>query len=364
MIYLDNAATTPLLPSVKERLLSVLDIFGNPSSSHRLGREAKERLEEARFKLASLLGIKGESIIFNSGATEGNNTIIKGISKGRKGSVVISAIEHKSVSVCAKHLSGVEVREARVSSEGVVDVEHLYDLVDEETILVSVMYVSNEFGTVQPIGEVAKVCREKGVPLHTDGVQALGKISIDLQEVDFATFSAHKFHGPKGVGFMYVGRELEPLIVGGGQERGLRSGTENLHGILAMVETASEVCSSLEENRNRLRRLRDLFEGLVEERLPGVKIVGKSVDRSPSISAIILPKKSGWEVVSRLSEEGVMCSAGSACASGEIIPNEHLLKMGYSPEEATRMVRFSFGLMNREEEVEEAVYKLIKVLSS
>ena len=365
MIYLDNAATTPLLPSVKEFLCESLEIFGNPSSPHKLGAEAREKLEEARNRLADLLGVRPENIVFNSGATEGNNTVLRGV-LGRRGNVVISAIEHKSVSACAKYLSkkGIEIREVRVNSEGLVDLDHLGDLIDGDTLLVSIMHVSNEFGTIQPVGEISKICKEKGVPFHTDAVQALGKVDLNLEEVDYATFSAHKFHAPKGVGFLYVKGELEPLILGGGQERGLRSGTENLHGILAMVKALEEIHSSFEENVRRLEGLRNSFEELVEERLPGVRIVGKKAPRSPSISTLILPQKSGWEVVSRLSEEGVFCSAGSACTSGETVPNEHLMKMGYSFEEATRMTRFSFGLMNREEEIEEAVEKLVKATLS
>ncbi len=351
-IYLDNAATTPLLPEVREFLCRSLDLFGNPSSSHRAGREARELLELARENVASLLGVEPNEVVFNSGATEGNNTIFMNL-LGKEGNVVLSPLEHKSVSEAAKRLRdfGIEVRTCRVGREGVVDVESLEELIDERTLLVSVMSVSNEFGTIQPVEDIALLCRERGVPFHTDGVQAIGKVKVDLKEASYATFSGHKFHAPKGVGFMLVREELKPLLVGGGQERGLRSGTENLHGILAMAKALEVIFEGFEENLRKVEEIRNSFEGLLKEKIPGVEFVGEDCARSPYISAVILPEGSGWELVQRLSERGVFCSSGSACVSGETIPNQHLLLMGYSPEKATRMIRFSFGLLNEKEEV-------------
>ncbi|EDP75147.1 cysteine desulfurase family protein [Hydrogenivirga sp. 128-5-R1-1] len=366
-IYLDNAATTPLLPEVKDFICRSIEVFGNPSSPHRVGEEARELLELARENVASLLGVSPPEIIFNSCATEGNNSVFISLSfTGRRGNVVISSIEHKSVSAVARELgrNGIVVREAIVNREGVVELEHLESLIDGDTLLVSVMSVSNEFGTVQPVREIAKLCREKGTPLHTDAVQAVGKVKLSLEGVGYATFSGHKFHAPKGVGFMYIkeGIFFKPLLVGGGQEFGYRSGTENLHGILAMAKALELIYEDFEKNTERLRHMRDTFERLLEERVPGVRIVGKHAKRNPSISAVIFPGKTGWEIVESLSQEGLFCSSGSACSSGEVIPNEHLLKMGYSEEEATRMVRFSFGLLNNEEEVYEAVERVARVL--
>jgi cysteine desulfurase len=362
-IYLDNAATTPLLPEVRDFLCRVLEVFGNPSSLHALGEEARELLEMARENVASLLGVEPECIVFNSCATEGNNTVVFGAVGERRGNLVISAIEHKSVAVPARHLSrrGVEVREVRVDRNGLVDLDHLRDLLDEDTLLVSVVYVSNEFGTLQPVEEIAGICKERGVPFHTDAVQAVGKVRVNLEGVSFATFSAHKFHGPKGVGFLYTALPLEPLIWGGGQERNLRSGTENLPGILAMTKALEVVMENLQEFTSRLKRLRDRFEEALLEALPDAVVIGREVPRSPAISTVIFPRATGREIVRRLSERGVMCSAGSACSSGEDLPNPHLLAMGYTPEEALRAVRFSFGLLNTEEEVEEAV-RLIRSL--
>ncbi len=366
-VYLDNAATTPLLPEVKDFLCRSLDVFGNPSSPHGAGEEARELLELARENVASLLGVSPSEIVFNSGATEGNNTVLRSVlSRKSRGNVVISSIEHKSVSAVARELarSGISVREAIVSKEGMVELEHLESLIDGDTLLVSVMSVSNEFGTVQPVREIAELCREKGVPFHTDAVQAIGKVRLSLEGVGYATFSGHKFHAPKGVGFMYLkeGMFIKPLLLGGGQERGLRSGTENLHSILAMAKALELIYKDFEKNTERLRQLRDSFERLLEEKIPGVRIVGKHARRNPSISAVVFPRRTGWEIVERLSREGVFCSSGSACSSGEVIPNEHLLKMGYSEEEATRMVRFSFGLLNTEEDVFSAVDRILKIL--
>ncbi len=314
--------------------------------------------------MASILGVQPENIVFNSCATEGNNTVILGsVGERCEGNVVISSIEHKSVSRPAHHLvrRGIEVREVRVSRHGVVDLDHLRELIDERTLLVSVMYVSNEFGTVQPVEEIARICEEKEVPFHTDAVQAVGKVHMNLEGVSFATFSGHKFHAPKGVGFLYMRDPVEPLLYGGGQERGLRSGTENLHGILAMSKALEVICEDLEANIKKLQSLRDRFEDLILEAIPDAEIVGRRSERSPAISTVIFPKFTGWEIVGRLSERGVMCSSGSACSSGEVLPNPHLLAMGYTPEEATRAVRFSFGLLTTEEEVEEAV-GIIKTL--
>ncbi|NPA41037.1 MAG: cysteine desulfurase [Aquificae bacterium] len=361
-IYLDNAATTPLLPQVKEFIKDKLDLFGNPSSPHQLGIEAREALEKARNRLADLLGVKAQEVIFTSCATEGNNAILRNVTGGN---VVVSAIEHKSVSEVCKVLRdrGVEIREARVSKEGVIDLENLYKLIDKDTVLVSVMAVSNEFGTVQPIEEIANMCEEKDVPFHTDGVQALGKVPLDLKKVSYGVFSGHKFHAPKGVGFMVVKEyaDFEPLLLGGGQERGMRSGTENLLGVLAMAKAGEIVLSKLEENFKRIGRMRDDFEKLLKERISGIKIVGENVERSPYISTILFNLE-GWKLVEKLSSVGVFCSSGSACFSGKEMPNTHLLKMGYSPIEAMGMVRFSFGLTNTEEEVFEAVDKIYKAI--
>ncbi len=365
-IYLDNAATTPLLPQVRDFLCKVLEVYGNPSSPHVVGEEARELLEVARENIASLLNVRPAEIVFNSCATEGNNTILKSVAPKGKGNVVISSIEHKSVSMVAQELKkeGIEVREVLVRKSGVIDLEHLEKLIDYDTLLVSVMSVSNEFGTVQPVGEIAKICIEKEVPFHTDAVQAIGKVDLSLEGVSYATFSGHKFHAPKGAGFLFVkaGLHLKPLLVGGGQERGLRSGTENLHGILAMAKALELIYENFEENVDRIRRLRDRFEGLLEERIEGVRFVGRNASRSPFISAVIFPRSNGWELVKRLSDLNVLCSSGSACSSGEVMPNTHLLKMGFSPEEALRMVRFSFGLTNSEEEIEEAVDRIAKAL--
>ncbi|RLJ71105.1 cysteine desulfurase [Hydrogenivirga caldilitoris] len=366
-IYLDNAATTPLLPEVKDFMCRALELYGNPSSSHRIGEEARELLELARENIASFLNVLPSEIVFNSCATEGNNTVLRNVLYlKRRGNIVISSIEHKSVKAVARELEkeGIELREAIVGTDGIVELEALQTLIDEDTLLVSVMSVSNEFGTIQPIHEISKLCMERGVPFHTDAVQALGKVNFSLQGVNYATFSAHKFHAPKGVGFMFVreGSVLKPLLLGGGQEGGLRSGTQNLPGILAMAKALELIYENLDENISKVEKLRDSFESLLLEKIPDVKIVGKYSRRSPSISAVIFPRGNSRDIVNGLSERDLFCSSGSACSSGEVIPNEHLIKMGFSQEEATRMVRFSFGLLNGEEEVSEAVDRILKVL--
>ncbi|HIQ30911.1 MAG TPA: aminotransferase class V-fold PLP-dependent enzyme, partial [Aquifex aeolicus] len=227
MIYLDNAATTPLLPQVKEVLKEALEVFGNPSSIHEVGVEASERLKRAREEIASVLGVNPSEVIFNSGATEGNNTVFMDLLlKRKRGNVIISPIEHKSVSKPALRLRefGIEVRVARVGKDGIVDPQSVEDLMDKDTLLVSLMSVSNEFGTVQPVEEVARLCAFRGIPFHTDAVQSLGKVDLPYSSFDFATFSGHKLHAPKGIGFMIARKPLAPLLLGGGQEMGMRSG--------------------------------------------------------------------------------------------------------------------------------------------
>jgi len=318
MIYLDNAATTPLLPQVKEVLKEALEVFGNPSSIHEVGVEASERLKRAREEIASVLGVNPSEVIFNSGATEGNNTVFMDLLlKRKRGNVIISPIEHKSVSKPALRLRefGIEVRVARVGKDGIVDPQSVEDLMDKDTLLVSLMSVSNEFGTVQPV--------------------------------------------EKGIGFMIARKPLAPLLLGGGQEMGMRSGTENLPAILALVEALKLTLA----NVNKIKGVRDTFERELAEKIPQAIVIGKHVRRSPAISAVIFPGIPGSEVVRRLSEEKVFCSSGSACVSGENVPNEHLLAMGYTREEAIGMVRFSFGLFNDEEEVSIAVERLRNIIS-
>ncbi|AAC07111.1 cysteine desulfurase family protein [Aquifex aeolicus] len=366
MIYFDNAATTPVLPEVKNFLCKALDIYGNPSSVHTLGKFARSEIETARKTIANYLKVKPENIIFNSCATEGNNTIIRTILNNKdRGNVVLSAIEHKSVKEAIKFWANksIEIREIKVNKNGVIDLEHLYHLIDSNTILVCVMYVSNEFGTIQPIQEIAKICSDKGVPLLTDAVQAIGKIPIELKNISYATFSGHKFHAIKGSGFLYISDEAnyEPLIVGGGQENGKRSGTENVVGILSLAKALEIIVSNFSRYQEQLKKLRDLFENLLLEALPDAQIVGKDAERSPSISSVIMPKFFGAEIVNKLSEKGIYCSTGSACLSGEYEPNKHMLKMGFSQEKALRMVRFSFGLLNKEEEVIECIERIKEI---
>ncbi len=350
-IYLDHAATTPLRPEVREAMMPLLmDNYGNASSVHRWGREAKVKLEDARARIATLLGARPTEIVFTRGGTEADNLAILGRSrKMRGGGVVCSAIEHKAVLMTARaaEAEGAPLHILPVDGEGRVDPGALDPVLDPSLAVVSVMWANNEVGTVQPIPALAERCQQAGVAFHTDAVQAFGKLPVRVDEVPVSllSISAHKVGGPKGVGALFVrkGTRLEPLVHGGGHERGLRAGTEDVAGAVGFALAAELAVREREAEAARLEELRDaLQEGLLQ-RVPDLRVNGAGTERIPTVLNISVPGANDEMLLVMLDLEGVAASSGSACSSGGVTPSHVLTAMGLPPEVAGPSVRLSLG---------------------
>jgi cysteine desulfurase len=373
-IYLDYNATTPVAPSVVEAMQSFLTgHYGNPSSSHSLGRAANEAIEDARAKVSMLLGCDREEIIFTSGGTESNNFALKGIMlRGMLGArsrsarpphLVISAIEHPAVSQPTKFLEkiGCEVTIVKCNDQGVVSPADVEAALQPNTRLVSVMHANNEIGTVQPIRRIAEVCHREGVLIHTDASQSAGKIptTVDDLDVDLLTIAGHKFYGPKGVGALFVreGVELEPLLHGAGHEQGLRAGTENTPYIVGMAQAANLVGKSLDESRKKMSQLRDRLEQKLCDAIPDLHVNGGNAERLPNTLSVSFPRINGYELLARVPE--ICCSTSSACHSDGVSGSATLVAMGVSPERMQGKVRLSVGWYTSTEEIERAADVLI-----
>jgi cysteine desulfurase NifS len=346
--------------------------YGNPSSIYRDGREAKTVIEEARKKMAKLLGCTARRIIFTGGGSEANNQVIKGIAfAGRNGKrhLITSSIEHPSILRTCEWLENFsfEVTYLPVDPCGRVRPEDLEEAITERTCLVSIMMANNETGSIQPIGELARVARERGVLFHTDGVQAVGKIPIDVEAlgVNFLTMSGHKLHGPKGIGALYIrkGAELEPLIHGGKQESGMRAGTENTVGIVGCGKAAELAGERLKEMNVRIPHLRDRLSEGISRLVPEMKFNGHPTHRLPNTLNVSLPGIRGESLVFSLDQKGVSFSSGSACRSGSPNPSHALLAMGLSEEEAHCALRFSLGIGNTEGQIKRALDLMAEVIS-
>lgn len=358
-IYLDNAATTPVRPEVREAMLPFLgDRFGNPSSVHRWGREARAALDDARARLAELLGARPSEIVFTRGGTEADNLAVFGRVRCGKGApVVCSAFEHKAVLAAARAaVDAPSLRLLAVRADGTVDDDALDALLEPRPCLVSVMWVNNEIGTIQPVERLAARCREAGVTFHTDAIQAFGKLPVRVDEVpvDLLSLSAHKFGGPKGVGALYVRRGtcLAPLVHGGGQERGLRSGTEDVAGAVGLATAAELAVRERETTMPRLAALRDRLEAGLRERIPDVVIHGAGAARVPTICNLSVPGTEPEALLLSLDLEGVAVSSGSACSSGAFSASSVLSAMGVPEELARPSLRFSLGRQNTAQEIE------------
>ncbi len=362
-MYFDHNATTPLAPEVLETLGLVLgDVYGNASSVHQVGQVARQHVESARRTIATRLHVSPAELIFTSGGTESNNLAIFGLVRAidaPKKHVITTSIEHPSVMECFRELEreGVAVTYIGVSSAGMIHLSELEQHLREDTILVSVMHANNETGVIQPLQEVSALVRERrssGQPvyLHSDGVQAFGKIQVNLTElgVDFYSLSAHKIYGPKGVGALFVRKEvpLRPLHYGGRHERGRRAGTENVPGAVGFAR-AAELCG--EADIRHYQELRNRFEAQVLSALDGVEVNG-AAERLPNTSNLLFRGCSAEALLIALDLKGMCVSTGSACSSGSIEPSPALLAMGRTREEARSSIRFSFGRYNTEEEID------------
>ncbi len=374
MHYFDHAATTPLDENVLEAMRPFLTAsFGNPSSVHHFGREARAALERSRETIASTLSCDPKEIVFTSGGTESVNSILKGAafaSPPRARHLVVSAVEHSCVLECADALTndGVSVTAVGVDAQGRVNPREVEKAIRPgETFLVSIMAVNNEVGTLQPIGEIGNIAKNYNVPFHTDAVQAYGKIPLDLekQSIDFLSVSGHKIYGPKGVGFFYQrkGRELVPLLLGGGQAGDRRGGTENVAGIVGLAEAAQRICADGVE-QGRLRVLVRGFQDQLKALFPDVRINGPENpdQRVPGLLNITLPGFGGETLVHSLDARGWALSSGSACAAGSAPPSHVLLAMGRTPKEAKQGLRFSFGRHNTASELDEFLESLPSVI--
>lgn len=377
MIYADNAATTKMSKTAINAMLPYLeDLYGNPSSLYEFGQKAKEALEDARSRIAACLNADAREITFTSGGSEADNQAILtaaalGARKGKK-HIISTAFEHHAVLHTLERLKkqGFEITLLDVHSNGVVTPQQVAEAIREDTCLVTVMYANNEIGTIQPIEEIGAVCREKGVLFHTDAVQAVGHLHIDVkaQQIDLLSLSAHKFHGPKGVGALYVRRgiPLETVISGGGQERGKRAGTENVPAIMGMAAALEEACTGMEENSRKLTLLRDrLIAGL--NRIPYSELNGATEPRLPGNVNFCFEGIEGESLLLLLDEKGICASSGSACTSGTLDPSHVLLAIGRPHEVAHGSLRLSLGEEITEKEIDfiiEAVTDVVNRLRS
>ncbi len=351
-IYFDHAATTPVDPRVLEAMLPFFaERFGNPSELHRQGREARRAVETARREVAALLGAEEREIVFTSGGTEADNLALAGTLGGADdaGRVIVSAVEHAAVGEAARALAqrGWAVDVVPVDGDGLVDRDAFAAALRPDTRLASVMLANNVVGTLQPVAELARLAHEQGVLFHTDAVQAVGALPVDVSGlgVDLLSLSGHKFYGPKGIGALYVrrGTRLQPLLHGGGHERGLRSGTENVPGIVGLGVAARLARAEMEERRPRLEALRDrLIDGALTS-VPGVRLLGHRRLRLPGNACLAVSGVESEPLVLGLDAAGVMAAGGPACASGAGEPSHVLLSMGLGAVEAGGSLRLSLG---------------------
>ncbi len=352
-IYLDHNATTPVHPDVLEILTACYrDDFGNPSSVHQFGRRSRVLTDEARDTVADLLGAPPASVFFCSGGTEANNTIIQGVAatlRDRGRHLVTSSIEHPAVLDTCAYLAqqGYDVTYVPVDEHGVVQPEAVQDALTDDTILVSIMHANNEIGTVQPIADIVRIVHDRGILMHTDAVQTFGKMPLCVDDlgVDFLSFSGHKLYAPKGIGGWYVRAQkaLQPLIHGGHQERGLRSGTENVAQIVALAKACEIAVRDMQSEADRLRQLQQRLEHGILERIPTARIQGAEAPRLPTTTNVAFAGAEGETLLMSLDLQGVAVSTGSACSSGSLEPSHVLQAMGLAEDYLQGALRLSMG---------------------
>jgi cysteine desulfurase len=369
---MDHAATTPVDPEVREAMLPYLsEEYGNPNSLYELGRRARRAVEAAREEVASYLNAHPDEIIFTGGGSEADNLAIKGAAallRARGNHIITSAIEHHAVLHTCQSLErdGFRVTYLPVDSHGLVDPEALRAAITADTILVTIMHANNEVGTVEPIEELGAICRERGVLFHTDAVQSFGKLALDVEEMplDMVAISAHKFYGPKGVGALWVRRgvRLRALIDGGGQEKGLRSGTENVAGIVGLGKAVELLKRHGQAEAERLRALAKQLHDAITSRIPHVIPTGHPTQRVPGLVSFCIRYIEGEAILLALDELGICASSGSACTSGSLEPSHVLTAMGFPHEVAHGSLRLSLGRSNTPEQVETVAESLARVV--
>jgi cysteine desulfurase len=372
-IYLDYAATSPVLPEVLDAMLPFfMSCFGNPSGIHENGRETRKAVEQARREVAETLGAESREIVFTSGGSESDNLAIEGTAFAlrQKGNhIITSQIEHHAVLNTCRWLEkqGFRVTYLPVDASGLVDPDSVRDAIGNDTVLVSIMTANNEIGTVEPVSEIGEICREKGVLFHTDAVQAIGMMNIHAAEInaDLISLSAHKFHGPKGTGALYIrkGTKLESLIHGGAQERGLRAGTENVPGIVGMGKAITVAAKEREENQQRIRELRDQMIRIVLERIPGSQLNGHPEKRLANNCHFSFAGIESEALLLRLDLAGISVSGGSACTSGSMEPSHVLQAIGLKNEMLKSGIRMTMGRETTREEIEKTAEKMSEIIA-
>lgn len=371
VIYVDNNATTQVAPEVLEEMLPYFnEFYGNPSSMHTFGGMVEHKIVEARERLADLLGASPDEIIFTSCGTESDSTAIRAaiLSNPDKKHILTSRVEHPAVKNLFEYLSknGYRVTFVPVDRKGRLDLDYLYKNLGEDTAIVSVMWANNESGVIFPIEEIGGVLKEKGIVFHTDAVQAVGKIPIDLNNVDVDMFSlsGHKFHGPKGVGALYVrkGTKYSPFLIGGHQEKGRRGGTENVASIIGLGKASELAAANLSDENIRVKRLRDKLEAELLNRIPNSIVNGDRENRLPNTTSIAFEYVEGEAILLMMDEFGICASSGSACTSGSLEPSHVLRAMGVPFTAAHGSIRFSLSIYNTEEEIDFIVEKLPPII--
>ncbi|MDQ7826846.1 MAG: IscS subfamily cysteine desulfurase [Candidatus Eremiobacteraeota bacterium] len=376
-VYLDNNATTPLDEEVKQVIKDSLDLYGNPSSHHEFGREARKRIEEAREKLARFINAKPSEIVFTSGGSESNNIVLRSLLcasfdcpyKTKKGThIITSSIEHPSILETCRYLKceTVAITYLPVNQYGIVSPDELEKAIRPDTALISVMYANNEVGTIQPIAELAEIAHAHGIHFHTDAVQAPAKIPIDVEHLnaDFLSLSGHKMYAPKGVGILYIkqGTRVCPLISGGHQETGIRAGTENTLGIIAMGKAAEVAMRDSHKDIPRVKMLRDRLERGLLERIPYTSVNGHPELRAPNTLNVSFKFIEGEAVLYMLDHVGIAVSTGSACSSGSLNPSHVLTSMGTDIEKIHSSIRLSLGKYTSEEDIDYVVEQFPPVI--
>ncbi|MFP6577863.1 MAG: cysteine desulfurase family protein [Candidatus Nitrosopelagicus sp.] len=375
MIYLDNAASTAVHPEVVKEMLPYFDVqYGNPSSIHQFGRKAKNAVQKARKQVAALIGAEPDEITFTSGATESNNTIFLGCPKfqGEKfelNHIIISSIEHDAVLEPVREFEkyGVQVTYLPVDEHGLVNPDDITKSISEQTVMISIMFANNEVGTIQPIKEISKICNKYQIPLHTDAVQAVGKIPINVKDlgVDALSISSHKINGPKGVGALFLkkGSTTTPYILGGGQENGMRSGTENVASIVGFGKACEIAKDKLSDNISHFQTLHSSILSKVVKEIPHVKLNGHPQNRIFNNIHLTFLGVNGEDLIIKLDEHGIAASTGSACSMHTQKASHVLKAMGFNHEQITGSLRISFGYTNTLDEVEQTVEVLKKVVA-
>jgi cysteine desulfurase len=372
IIYLDNNATTQLDPAVVEEMVPFLTTYyGNPSSGYAFGSQVRDAIELARERVAALIGCSAAEIVFTSCGTESNNSAINSALRfdPLRQHIVTTAVEHSATyrycAQLAKH--GAAVTFVQVDTDGNLDLEELERAIRPETAIVSVMWANNETGVLFPVEQIAEIARRNGVLLHTDAVQAAGKVPIQISEtaINFASFSAHKLHGPKGVGALYINRRagFRPSLIGGGQENNRRAGTENVASIVGFGKAAELANAALPTEQERVRTMRDRFERTLLETVPGTSVNGGRAARLPNTSSVSFLDVRSEAALILLDKHRICCSAGSACHAGSVEPSHVLRAMKLGDERARSSLRFSFGRFNSEAEVDRALEIVPKVLA-